>query len=109
MPRYSHAYDFAFEVTSETEDGSDVTPSMLRAALIDRAARLPDTEIPEACGRYDTHEIKGNEPESGICEKLPVNRFTVSVNGCTSEQAEQVLRERLGHDEDYGFDYQINF
>ena len=62
MPRYSHAYDFAFEVTSETEDGSDVTPAMLRAALIDRAARIPDTEIPEACGRYDTHELDGTEP-----------------------------------------------
>lgn len=35
--------------------------------------------------------------------------FHVHITGCTRGQAERVLRERLGHDEDYGFDYQLNF
>ncbi len=30
---YNHAFDIAFEVLSETEDGEDVTPAMFRAAL----------------------------------------------------------------------------
>jgi hypothetical protein len=33
--------------------------------------------------------------------------FMVVVSGCTAEQAEQVIAERTGHDEDYGFEYTI--
>lgn len=36
-----------------------------------------------------------------------VHTFTVTVSGCTEEQAEKVIAERLNHDEDYGFDYTI--
>lgn len=57
MKKYSHAYDFSFKVESYTEDASDVTPVMIRTALIARARRLSDTEIPEACGVYDSGEI----------------------------------------------------
>lgn len=35
--------------------------------------------------------------------------FIVTVTGCDAEQAEQVMGERLLHDEDYGFDYSVNF
>lgn len=42
-------------------------------------------------------------------EAPKVHRFGIQISGCTREQAEQVLRERLGHDEDYGFNYSINF
>ena len=35
--------------------------------------------------------------------------FRVTVSGCTAAQAEQVMAERLDHDEDYGFDYQIGW
>lgn len=35
--------------------------------------------------------------------------FAVEIAGCSREQAEQVLRERLGHDEDYGFKYTLNW
>ena len=38
-----------------------------------------------------------------------IHRFVVQVTGCERKQAEQVLRERLGHDEDYGFDYTLNW
>lgn len=34
--------------------------------------------------------------------------FLVSIEGCTAQQAQQVLNERLLPEEDYGFDYQIN-
>lgn len=37
------------------------------------------------------------------------NTFPVTVFGCTREQAAEVLRERLGHDEDYGFDYALSW
>lgn len=35
--------------------------------------------------------------------------FTVTVSGCSAEEARQVMAERIYHDEDYGFDYQIGF
>ncbi|TXH09347.1 MAG: hypothetical protein E6R04_08325 [Spirochaetes bacterium] len=35
--------------------------------------------------------------------------FRVTVSGCTAAQAEQVMAERLGHDEDYGFDYHVGW
>lgn len=37
------------------------------------------------------------------------HRFTVTVTGCTAEQADQVLNERISPDEDYGFDYEIGY
>lgn len=56
MPKFNHAYDFAFEVISSDEDGNDVTAPMLREALLERAKRISDDELLEACGRFDTHE-----------------------------------------------------
>lgn len=35
--------------------------------------------------------------------------FTVTVTDCDAEQAEQVMGERLGHDEDYGFDCRVDW
>lgn len=35
--------------------------------------------------------------------------FTVTISGCTPEQAAQVIAERINHDEDYGFDYTISY
>lgn len=34
--------------------------------------------------------------------------FIVMVEGCSPEEAEKVMTERIDHEEDYGFDYQIN-
>ncbi len=56
----SHAFDFAFSVNSERADASDVTPAVLRAALIRRAAALSDEELREGCGRFDTAEVPGD-------------------------------------------------
>lgn len=63
MPRFNHAYDIGFEVAGSTkEDGSDVTPAMLRAALMRRIIDLDESqpdhgEWHEAVGSpFDTHE-----------------------------------------------------
>lgn len=37
-----------------------------------------------------------------------VHRFTVTVSGCTWEQAVRVMAERVHVDEDYGFAYRID-
>ena len=57
MARFNHAFDFVVQVVSNKEDASAVTPSQLRAALIERAQRLSDEELKEACGLYDTYEM----------------------------------------------------
>ena len=36
-------------------------------------------------------------------------RYTVIVECDTDAQADQVMRERIGPDEDYGFDYLIDW
>lgn len=33
--------------------------------------------------------------------------FTVTVSGCSAEEAEQVMAERTAYDEDYGFYYRL--
>lgn len=35
--------------------------------------------------------------------------FRVKVIGCTSEQANKVMAERIDYDEDYGFEYTIKW
>lgn len=54
---FNHAFDFAFEVISDDEEAEDVTPAMLREALLKRVNTLSDRELVEACGRYDTMEM----------------------------------------------------
>lgn len=51
--------------------------------------------------------IQGYIPPKKATKK--VHSFEVQVIGCSYEQAETVLRERLGHDEDYGFPYTLNW
>lgn len=40
-------------------------------------------------------------------EEKGAHTFEVTVHECTREQAEQVMAERIGPDEDYGFEYGI--
>jgi hypothetical protein len=61
MPKFNHAYDFAFEVISENEEADDVTPAQIRTALIARATSLSDKEILQACGRYDVFQMEGDQ------------------------------------------------
>ena len=51
---FNHAYDIAFEVLSSKEDGSDVTPKMLREAIRARLATLNNDEIMTECTCFDT-------------------------------------------------------
>ena len=59
MTRYSHMFDIAFSVESDREDASDVTPAMMRAALLQRVKDVFDDsgEWQEACGLCDTCEV----------------------------------------------------
>jgi hypothetical protein len=58
MPKYNHAYDIAFEVISERDDAEDVTPAMIRTALLERINRLTDAELIDAASWYDSCEEK---------------------------------------------------
>lgn len=42
-------------------------------------------------------------------EQLETYSFTVDIKAGSPEQAMKVITERLGHDEDYGFPYTIEF
>lgn len=57
MAKFNHAFDFAFEVISDDFYAKDVTPAMLRAALLERANRLSDEGLMEACDCYDTYKM----------------------------------------------------
>lgn len=35
--------------------------------------------------------------------------YIVTITGCTKEEADQVIAERIDHDEDYGFEYSVGF
>lgn len=61
MPKFNHAYDVAFTVISNDPDGEEVTPAMLKAALLKRITALDaagDIEWREACDRYDTYQCE---------------------------------------------------
>lgn len=61
MARYNHAFDIAFSVVSNDPEGRDITPTMFRAALLERVKQL-DLEAAyggweQACGApFDTYE-----------------------------------------------------
>lgn len=53
--KYNHAVDLAFEVISNDEQGEDITPDMLRAALKNRIENLDrNNEWLEAVDIFDT-------------------------------------------------------
>ena len=64
MSRYNHAYTIAFSLESNDKGGEDVTPSVLRQALIKRIEALGESdEWHEAVGApYDTYKIPEPEP-----------------------------------------------
>lgn len=57
MTTFNHMYDITFSLVSEKEDASDVTPSMLREAILERIILLTDAEALEAFGLCDTYEL----------------------------------------------------
>ena len=56
MPKYEHVFEIAFAVPSMRRDAEDVTPAMLRGALLRRLADLmqDDTQLDLACSLFDT-------------------------------------------------------
>ena len=58
MPKYSNLYDIAFEVVSNTDDGSDITGGKVRMAILKKLSRLSDDEIMEHIGFCDCYEIE---------------------------------------------------
>jgi hypothetical protein len=55
---YNHMFDVAFSVESDDCNAEDVTPAMLRAALIKRIETLDaENDWAEACGLCETYEI----------------------------------------------------
>jgi hypothetical protein len=61
MPKYNHMLDMAFEVISEKEDGSDITPEQIHLAVKKRLASLAEAneyDIGGAIGICDSYEIE---------------------------------------------------
>ncbi len=61
MIRYNHMLDIAFEVISEKEDGSDITPEQIHLAIKKRLASLAEAneyDIGGAIGLCDTYEME---------------------------------------------------
>ena len=59
MAKYNHMFDVAFEVISDDAEGEDVTPAMLRAAMLRRIEILDTSgEWLHACGLCDTYEVE---------------------------------------------------
>lgn len=42
-------------------------------------------------------------------EKEKSHSFVVTVSGCSAEQADRVIAERVSFDENYGFPYTIGY
>ena len=65
MTKYSHMLDIAFEVISEEDDGSDITPEQIHVAIAKRLVSLAESneyEIGGAIGISDTYEIEEEDP-----------------------------------------------
>ena len=59
MTTYNHLFDVAFSLESDDCDAEDVTPAMLRAALLKRIEDLDAAdEWLHACGLCDTYEVE---------------------------------------------------
>jgi len=56
--RYNHAFDFAFEVETIHQNPDRIACHEIRYRLIERAARISDQELREACECFDTCEIE---------------------------------------------------
>lgn len=60
MPKYNHMLDIAFEVISEKEDGSDITPDQIHVAILKRLESLAEAneyDLGGAIGICDTYEV----------------------------------------------------
>jgi hypothetical protein len=82
----------------------------LEGAVYGYVVRDRTGEPVESCwGYFDADEALAEGV--GVAEALAPASFvfTVRVDAPTVEQARRVLDERLGHDEDYGFEYRLQW
>lgn len=71
MTQFNHMYDLAFEVISNDENGDDVTPDMLRHALLRRIIGLDeDREWLNATSICDSYEVEAMESGSSLTDML---------------------------------------
>lgn len=61
--KYNHAFDIAFEIESDLDDGSDITEEQFMTAIIKRALDTYNDGIIEECvgGSFDTYEYENEE------------------------------------------------
>lgn len=58
--------------------------------------------------RFEAHQERlAQEADERDAGEVGKHTFTVTVDGCTLTEAEQVMAERIDPDENYGFDYRI--
>lgn len=60
MSKFNHMFDIAFALESSDADARDVTPDMLKAALLYRIESMSESEWSDACGLCDSYELKEN-------------------------------------------------
>jgi len=61
MTKYNHMLDIAFTVISEEEDGSDITPEQIHAAIAKRLVSLAEAneyDLGGSIGHCDTYQIE---------------------------------------------------
>lgn len=92
-------------VSAAVSDDALVVVFTARPDEVDKRARYLFCDValwPNNSSADGKYEVVAEEPPTE-------HTFTVTVSGCTWERAKKVMAERILHDEDYGFDYQIDF
>lgn len=67
--RYSHAFDFGFEVKTN-HPSDEVTAQELRSALLERINRISDQELLEACDCFDSTTWLRGDQDTPFAEHL---------------------------------------
>lgn len=57
MDKFEHTFDFAFTLISDNFYGKDISPFMLREALLKRINTMSMGEFQEACGWLETNKL----------------------------------------------------
>lgn len=102
-------------VSAMLDINSDEQADIVRAVAVDPedpGLFNPDcTGVPalEGSAVEDPAQRRVKIVHSGPCPVHDDHEYTVTVHGCTQAQADQVMAERLEHDEDYGFPYRVTW
>jgi hypothetical protein len=119
MSKFNHMFDIAFSLDSDSEDASDVTPAMLRDALLRRIADLDltvevhapsgETLWLEACSLCDTYaygldleeDVYANACDDENCECRKSASWPDNIrNGCAERNAAREAAESRWHHHD---------